>query len=229
VTTAVTVGHLLAVYGYWVVVVAVGVESLGVPVPGETTLIAAALYAGSRHRLDPVAVVVVAAVAAMVGDNIGYALGRVGGYRLLRRYGRYLRVDETKIKVGRYLFDRHGPKVVFLGRFVSILRTYAAFLAGINKMDWWRFLVYNALGAIVWATLFGGGAYLLGSGVHRLGTVLSVIGGVVAVAVIVVLVIVWRRQMGALRERAEAAYPGPLEPPGVIDPPRSPRARRRSG
>ena len=141
-------------YGYWAVFLAVGLESLGVPIPGETTLIAAALYAGSTHRLNFVTLGIVAAAAAIVGDNIGYLIGRFGGYRLLRRYGHYVRVDEAKLKVGRYLFDRHGGKVVFFGRFISVLRTYAAFLAGVNMMVWRRFLLYNAAGGIA---LGGGG------------------------------------------------------------------------
>ncbi len=130
---AVTVDHLLGQYGYWVVVLAVAIESLGIPLPGETTLIAAALYAGSTGRLNVVAVVGVAAAAAIVGDNIGYLLGRVGGYRLLRRYGRYVGIDDAKIKVGRYLFDRHGAKVVFFGRFVSILRGMPHFWRGSTR------------------------------------------------------------------------------------------------
>ena len=84
-----------------------------------------------------------ASAAAIIGDNIGYLLGRVGGYRLMRRYGHYVRVDEAKMKVGRYLFDCHGGKVVFFGRFVSVRRTYAAFLAGTNRMPWSNFLVYT--------------------------------------------------------------------------------------
>jgi membrane protein YqaA with SNARE-associated domain len=96
---AFTIGHLLEQYGYWAVFLAVGAESLGVPIPGETTLITAALFAGSSHRLNIVWIVVVASAAAIIGDNIGYLLGRVGGYRLMRRYGHYVRVDEAKMKV----------------------------------------------------------------------------------------------------------------------------------
>ena len=189
---AVTVDHLLGQYGYWVVLLAVAIESLGIPLPGETTLIAAALYAGSTHRLNVVAVVGVAAAAAVVGDNVGYLLGRVGGYRLLRRYGRYVGLDDAKIKVGRYLFDRHGAKVVFFGRFVSILRAYAAFLAGINKMDWRRFLLYNTLGGILWAALIGGTAYALGAAVHQVNSVVSIMGAIIA-GLLVVAGLVWSR------------------------------------
>lgn len=211
----VSIGHFLETYGYWAVFLAVGAESLGVPVPGETTLITAALYAGSTHRLDIVLIVVVASLAAIIGDNIGYLLGRVGGYRLVRRYGHYVRVDEAKIKVGRYLFDRHGGKVVFFGRFVSVLRTYAAFLAGTNLMRWPKFLFYNAAGGILWATLYGVGAFALGSAIHGLNTDVTYVGVAIAVAAIVTVFLITRRRMKSLEARAEAAYPGPLHGPKV--------------
>ena len=214
---AFTIGHLLEQYGYWAVFVAVGAESLGVPIPGETTLITAALFAGSSHRLNIVWIVVVASIAAIIGDNIGYLLGRVGGYRLMRRYGHYVRVDEAKMKVGRYLFDRHGGKVVFFGRFVSVLRTYAAFLAGTNRMRWSRFLVYNAAGGILWATLFGLGAYFLGGAIHKVSTVVTYIGAAIAVIAIVMAIIFTRRHMKALESLAEEAYPGPLDGPREDD------------
>ena len=99
-----TIGQLVQTYGYWAVFLAVGAESLGVPIPGETTLIAAAVFAGATHRLSLVYLVIVASVAAIAGDNLGYLIGRGGGYRLLRRYGHRVHVDETKLKVGRYLF-----------------------------------------------------------------------------------------------------------------------------
>jgi membrane protein DedA with SNARE-associated domain len=208
---AVSIDHLLQTWGYWAVFVAVGAESLGVPLPGETTLIAAALYAGSTHRLGIVWVVVVASAAAIVGDNIGYLLGRIGGYRLLRRYGRYVRLNEGKIKIGRYLFHRHGGKVVLFGRFVSVLRTYAAFLAGTNRMRWRRFLFYNATGGILWATLFGVGAYYVGNAIHRVGTVLAFVGGGLAVAALIAGIILLRQRIAVIEARAEAAFPGPLD------------------
>jgi membrane protein DedA with SNARE-associated domain len=210
---AVSVNSLIHNYGYLAVFLAVGVESLGVPLPGETTLIAAALYAGSTHRLSIVSIVAVAIAGAVVGDNIGYLIGRVGGYRLLRRYGRYVRVNESELKMGRYLFDRHGGKVVFLGRFVAVLRTYAAFLAGTNKMHWRRFLIFNAAGGVVWATLFGVGAYLLGTTINKVSTVVTIVGACVAGITILAFIIFTRRHMHALRERAEVYYPGSLDDP----------------
>src|SRR5579871_1505514 len=177
---AVTIDHLLRNYGYWAVFVAVGIESLGVPLPGETTLITAALYAGTTHRLNIVLVIVVASAAAIVGDNIGYVIGRMGGYRLLRRYGRYIRGEEAKIKLGRFLCDRHGRKVVFFGRFVSVLRTYAAFLAGTNKMRWPHFFVANAAGSILWAAIYTFGAYLLGTAATQAARTVGIATGTVA-------------------------------------------------
>jgi membrane protein DedA with SNARE-associated domain len=147
--------HLLATYGYWVVFALVGVESTGVPLPGETMLVTAALYAGTTHRLNLGLVIVAAAVGAILGDNLGFWIGRTGGYRLVRRYGRYIRLNERRLKLGQYLFQKYGGTVVFVGRFVSVLRTWAAFLAGVNRMDWWRFLAFNVAGGALWATIYG--------------------------------------------------------------------------
>src|ERR1035441_10726793 len=212
---AFTIGHLLEQYGYWAVFLAVGAESLGVPIPGETTLITAALFAGSSHRLNIVWIVVVASAAAIIGANIRYLLGRVGGYRLMRRYGHYVRVDEAKMKVGRYLFDRHGGKVVFIGRFISVARTYAHFLAGVNMMNWLRFLIYNAAGGIFWAALITAGGYFLGNAVHQVSTVVSIAGGVLVVFVLIALFVYFRRHIKRLEQRAGLAYPGPLDDPKV--------------
>jgi membrane protein DedA with SNARE-associated domain len=199
--------HLLESWGYPAVFVFVGAESLGVPVPGETMLILASLYAGSTHKLTVEGIVATAAAAAIIGDNIGYVIGRVGGYRLLHRYGKYIRVDEKRLKIGRYLFDHHGGKVVFFGRFVAVLRTYSAFLAGTNKMHWATFLLWNAAGGIVWATVFGVGYYLFGSTLNRLQSGIDIALGVAAVVGIVAGIWFLRRKERDLAEKADAAYP----------------------
>jgi membrane protein DedA with SNARE-associated domain len=207
------VDSVLGRYGYAAVFSFVGIESLGIPLPGETMLIAAALYAGQSHRLSIVVVIVVAAAGAIIGDNIGFGLGHWGGYRLLMRYGRYIRLHEGRVKLARYLFQRHGGKVVFFGRFISVLRTYAAFLAGTARMHWLRFLMFNAAGGIVWATGYGTGAYFAGSQINKLsGPVDLAIAGA-AVVVVVALILVLRRQEKELTARAEEAMPGPLEKP----------------
>jgi membrane protein DedA with SNARE-associated domain len=207
----VNISHLITSYGYWALFALVGAESVGIPLPGETTLIIAGAYAGHTHRLSPWLIFAVASAAAIIGDNIGYWIGDKGGYRLARRYGPKVRLDERKLKVARYLFDRHGGKVVFFGRFVSVLRTYAAFLAGTSKMRWRKFLPANASGGIVWAGIFTLAAYLAGDALQRAsGTISWVLGGAAVIAIAAVLLLV-RHQIGRLADRAEAAYPGPLE------------------
>jgi membrane protein DedA with SNARE-associated domain len=221
--------HLITTYGYWAVFVLVAAESLGVPLPGETALILAGTYAGTTHRLSGWLIFVVAAAAAIIGDNIGYWIGDQGGYRLALRFGPKFRLDERKLKIARYLFDRHGAKVVFFGRFISVLRTYAAFLAGTSRMRWRIFLPANALGGIVWAGGYTLAAYLAGMALQRVSGTLSLIFIGVAVLGIVVTVIVIRRQTASLAERAEAAYPGPLDEPGRRDQHRELRRCRSSG
>ncbi len=120
---------------------------MGIPLPGETALIAAAVYAGATHHLSIVVLVAVAASAAIIGDNAGYWIGRTGGQRLAERYGRFVRLDRAKLKVGRYLFETYGMKVVLFGRFVAVLRTFAAFFAGVSRIRWSRFLVPTRLAA----------------------------------------------------------------------------------
>jgi membrane protein DedA with SNARE-associated domain len=206
----VNVNDLLHSYGYVAVFILVGAESLGIPVPGETILITAGVYAGATHKLNPWAIFAVAATAAIIGDNIGYLIGDKGGYPLLRRYGHYVRVDATKIKIGKLIFERHGGKVVFFGRFVSVLRTYSAFLAGTLKMPWRRFLPYNAAGGIVWAAIYTFVPYVVGSAIEKVSHSLGIALGAAAVALVVASLILVRRKAGQLAGAAEAAYPGPL-------------------
>jgi membrane protein DedA with SNARE-associated domain len=200
-------------WSYLAVFLLVGVESLGIPLPGETTLITAATLAGAHTsvHLAIVGVVVAGIAGAIIGDNIGYGLGWWGGYRLLVRFGRYIHLDQARVKVARYVFRRHGGKVVFFGRFVSILRTYAAFLAGAGRMRWPAFLVYNAAGGVVWATGWSLAAYELGKSLSRFqgpaDIALGVVGGVVVIAGIIVI----RRVAARLEGVAEREFPGPLE------------------
>src|SRR5207248_2860448 len=203
--------HLLTTYGYWAVLVFVAIESTGIPFPGETMLLIAAIYAGTTHRLSIPLVIGAAASGAIIGDNIGFWIGREGGYRLLRRYGRYIRLEERRLKLGQYLFLKHGGKVVFFGRFVAVLRALAAFLAGTNRMPWPRFLLFNALGGIVWATLYGIGGYVLGNNIHRFTGPIGTITIALAVILILVLLFLLRRNEHRLEEEVEYALPGPLD------------------
>jgi membrane protein DedA with SNARE-associated domain len=131
-------------------------------------LIAAAIYAGTTHQLDIELVILAAIAGAIIGDNIGFILGREVGYRLVTRYGRFIGVTERRMALGQSLFRLHGGKIVFFGRFVALLRALAAFLAGLNRMSWQRFLVLNAAGGIIWALAYGLSAYWFGAVVQHL-------------------------------------------------------------
>ena len=141
-----TLHHLFHTYGLWVLFVLITLEAMGVPLPGESALVTSALYAGSTHEIGIAWVILVAAAGAIVGDNFGYLIGRELGVPLVARFGRYIGLHDARLKVGQYLFMRHGGKIVFFGRFVAFLRTFAALLAGINRMHWPHFLLMNALG-----------------------------------------------------------------------------------
>jgi membrane protein DedA with SNARE-associated domain len=203
-----TIDAWLESYGYLVVFLLVMLESIGLPVPGETALVAAALYAGSTHKLEIWAIVAVAAAAAIIGDNIGYSIGRYGGAKLVLRYGHKVGLHEGRLKIGIWLFRRHGGKVVFWGRFVSILRTWAAFLAGTNHMEWRRFLIFNAAGGIVWATLYGVVYYVFGATLSKLSTAIDVTIGIGSVVILVAFVVWTRRKEGELQKRAEREIKG---------------------
>jgi membrane protein DedA with SNARE-associated domain len=191
----------------------VGLESMGIPLPGETVLIVAAAYAGSQE-INIAGVIAAAAAGAIIGDNIGYSVGRELGFRILLRFGKYIGLNEGRIKLGQYLFMRHGAKIVFFGRFVAVLRFLAAFPAGVNRMTWPRFLAANAAGGILWATAVGTAAYTAGEGIHRVEGPLGM-----AVLALAVIILIWssirlRRNEAALQADAERALPGPLKGSG---------------
>lgn len=192
-----TLTQLLDRFGYPLVSVFVGIESSGIPFPGETMLVTAAVYAGSGGHLSIVGVIIAAAAGAIIGDNLGYTAGRYGGRPLVLRYGRYVRLKPEHLDRAERYFAKYGDKTVFFGRFVAVLRAWAAFLAGTNRMPWPKFLVFNAAGGILWAILYGLLGYTLGHNLPLLHKVLDIlgIGGVVAaVLVIAVVWFVWRRR-----------------------------------
>jgi len=202
----------VATYGYFAVFVIIALESAGVPLPGETTLVSAAIFA-SRGALDIRAVIACAAAGAILGDNGGYWVGREFGFPLALRYGRYVRIDEPRLKLGQYLFQRHGGKIVFFGRFVAVLRAYAALLAGINHLSWGRFFTFNALGGIVWASVFGVGGYVAGRAFEHFA---RPVGFAILVAAVIGAITAQRfyaHHERALIAEAEAALPGPLQAP----------------
>ena len=178
--------------GYLILFALVGAESTGAPVPGETALITGAVLA--HHGQFHIALVIlVAALAAIVGDNLGYLIGRTGGRRLLERPGFLERHRRAILTHGEPFFAKHGPKAVFLGRWVAGLRIAAAWLAGINRMPWPVFLLWNALGAIAWATSVGLLAYALGPTAEKLFKYVGV-GGVAVAVVAIGAILAWRHR-----------------------------------
>jgi membrane protein DedA with SNARE-associated domain len=200
--------HLMQTGGPWLVGVATAVEAMGIPTPAESLLIACGIIAGTTGRLDIAAVVAAAAAGAIVGHSIGFAIGRWLGTRALRRWGPKIGLDEDRLLLGTYLFRRHGAKVVIFGRFVMVLRTFAALLAGANAMTWPRFLLANAVGGIAWAGLYGFGAYLLGAEARHVAGPLGIALAVVAVVAIGAALLYVRRHEQRLiaeaRRQAEA-------------------------
>lgn len=161
--------HLaLATHGVWLVGAIIGVESVGLPLPGEAALLAAAIYAGSTGNLSIASVLAAALVGAVLGDSMGYLIGRMLGWPFLVRHGPRFGLSAIRLGIGRALFLRHGGKVVFLGRFVAFLRVLAASLAGASGMSWPRFFAFNLTGAVVWVGTVGGAGYVLGTQVEHL-------------------------------------------------------------
>ena len=188
--------HQLIQHGLVLLFFLVAIESAGVPVPGETALVAAAVLARQGHY-SLFWVIVIAAAGAIVGDNVGYWLGRLGGRRLLNRWSITRRHVERVLPPAERFFERHGPKTVFFGRFLALLRVTSAWLAGISRMSWWKFLFWNATGGIVWAAGVAILAYAAGKAVA------DAVGryGLYAVVVLVVVAIVGFFVMRRLRAR----------------------------
>jgi membrane protein DedA with SNARE-associated domain len=192
------VTHLLLDYGLVLLFVLVAIESAGIPLPGETALITAAVLAHDHYGIEWV--IVVAAAAAIVGDNIGYWLGRIGGRKLLEHFELTRRYAERALPPAERFFQRHGGKTVFFGRFVAFLRVTAAWLAGISRMHWWQFAAWNAAGGIIWATGIGLLAYWAGraaaDGVATYG-LYAVLALVVLGVIALVSLRIWRKRVEA--------------------------------
>jgi membrane-associated protein len=180
--------------GYPVMFLLIMAESSGVPLPGETALIAAAALA-SQGKLQIELVIPLAALAAIIGDNIGYLIGRKGGRWLLERPGMFHTQRLRALRNGELFFARHGPKAVFLGRFVLGLRVWASWLAGATHMRWRSFLLWNACGGIAWATAVGLVAYFLGSAAGNAIETFGLYGLAAVVVAIVGLVVAHRRSV----------------------------------
>ena len=169
-----------------------------------------ALRINSRRHAGTI--IAAASAGAILGDSVDFWAGRKLGFRLLVRHGHRVGIDQSRLKLGRYLFLRHGGNVVFFARFVAVLRAWAAFLAGVNGMRWGGFLLFNVAGGVVWAMAFGLGGYLFGDAVHHIvgpfGFAVMIIAGLVVVASAIVL----KRRERQMLAQVEVALPGPLDP-----------------
>lgn len=213
-----SVAHLIHAYGLLVVAGFIGLESMCIPLPGETALIVGSVIAGKTHELNIIEVIVVAGVASLIGRIIGYGIGWRFGYWLLLRYGGYLGITEKRIKLGQYLFLKHGGVIVIIAQFVPVMRAIAGILAGANRMPWRRFVLSSAVGIGLWSVLFGLGGYIFGVQFAHLarswwifsgpsGWVLFGIGAVLVLSILAVFVGRHEAQWAA---KAERALPGPL-------------------
>lgn len=202
-----TLAPVLSHYGYLAVAGFLFLEDFGVPVPGETILIAAAVYAGAG-RLNVVSVAVIAFFAAVAGDNVGFGIGHFGGRPLVLRAGRYVGLTEERLDKAEGWFDRHGGKVVTIARFVEGLRQANGIVAGVTRMRWVRFLTFNAVGAALWVGVWTTVGDLSGSHIDTIYSVVSRVFLYLVAAVVVAIVgrIIIRRRRNR-RQAGEPAYP----------------------
>jgi len=210
---------LIGTSGYAVLFLLVGLESLGIPLPGETALVTAAALAALGHGSIS-AVIATAVLGAVLGDNGGYWIGRKGGIALVRRFGRVLHLNESHLARAHAFFERHGPKAVFLGRFIALLRTWAALLAGAARMPYGTFILYNALGAVCWAGGVGTLGYVFARNLPRLEHYLgqATLAGVLLVTLVVALALAWRwfeTNRVRLAEAPRLAWQSVLAAPGL--------------
>ena len=194
----------IAAYGSLAVAALIMLESLGLPLPGETALVSAAIYAGTTHRIDISVLILAAAAGAIVGGAAGYWIGRNAGYPVLLRHGRHIGLTERRLRAGHWLFENHGGKIVVFGRFFAVMRALAALLAGVTVMEWRRFIAFQTLACLIWAGTYGGVAYIFGKQINRFAGPLGAAAAVVIVAVGVAMVVLARRH-GERLERAAAA------------------------
>ena len=195
--------HLLHAYGYAAIFAVIALENVGLPVPGETILITSGIFAATTHELTVLGIVIAAAVAAFGGSVAGFMLGRYGERHVLHRLG----LDERDLRLGRYLFQRFGGRVVFVARFIAFLRSLAGLLAGANEMPLKRFLIASGLGALAWATSFGLAAYALGREIEVLSARTAVALGILALLAAIAGLRFLRRNRARLQIEADRAAP----------------------
>jgi membrane protein DedA with SNARE-associated domain len=212
--------ELIHQYGAWLVFALVFLESIGLPLPGEAILVSAAIFAGTTQDISIALVLLCAVFGAILGSMIGFWIGDRFGYPLLLRYGFYIGLTETRIKIAQYLFRRQGMLVVLIARFVAVLRSVVGFIAGANRMPFAKFMIANSAGAVAWALFYGLGAYYFGKGVEEFARPFAIALTVVGAIVVVLMIAYWRRKEQDLLLRPSATFQGRC---------RRNRSKRRAG
>lgn len=206
--------ELLREFGYPAIGVGVLVVSAGFPIPVGELLVAAAIYASQTHRLDIRLLLLIASAGATVGGAVGYGIGYWGGARLLERYGRFVGLGPARVRLGQFLFRRHGGKIVFFIRFMPLLAPFGGVLAGMNRMPWRRFLVFDVLGGVAWAAVMALGPYFFGEAFSAVGRPVGIAG----ILALVVLAVFGARRMKryetTLQAEADAEAPTVAVGPG---------------
>jgi membrane protein DedA with SNARE-associated domain len=184
----------LAEYGYWTVAIALLLENAGLPVPGETILLAASFLAFSEHRLHLPSIILVGVVAATIGDNIGFLIGHFGGRPLLSKYGKYIFIRPETVAYGEKMFARYGASVIFVARFIAGLRVIAGPLAGVLRMHWRKFAIFNFLGALLWVSVIASAGYLFGQHWEKLVDIMKNLNIAVFIAAAALIAFLWWRR-----------------------------------
>ena len=192
-------------YGYWAVFVPVFLETAGLPLPGETSLLFAGV-ASSTGRIDVFWTIVVGSTAAILGDNLGYVIGRYGGRRLVMRLA-HIGGIEKSLAWGEAYFERRGGITVFFARWLPGLRIFGAWIAGMVHMKWWKFALWNAAGGIAWTTSIVLLGHFFGKSIHVVERVLGVGGVIVLIGIAVVALVLWRRHEKGKQARLEGELP----------------------
>jgi membrane protein DedA with SNARE-associated domain len=196
-------------YGYWAVAVVLLLENIGLPLPGETVLLIASFSAFSQRELQLSWIIIVATVVTTIGGSLGFALGQYGGRPLLESYSRLFRISPAALTRGENLFGRYGGLTIFFARFVFGIRVVAGPLAGVLRMPWRTFLIFNFLGAAAWVSVISSAGYLFGQHLHRLERVLKRFDLAILVLVIVVAAIWWwRSRHESKQNHPETEHPG---------------------
>ncbi|HEY1272692.1 MAG TPA: DedA family protein [Terriglobales bacterium] len=194
-------------YGYWAIAAGLLLENAGLPVPGETVLLLASFLAFSEHQLCLTYIIPVGIVAATLGDNLGYAIGHGGGRPLLERYHRVYRFPLRTLERGERLFERYGPATIFFARFIIGVRVIAGPLAGVLRMEWKRFALFNFLGATLWVTVISLAGYLFGSQWSLLIRMFKRLDAAIAIVVLLTAAFLWRRYRARSRPSGPSSNP----------------------